>query len=96
MTTDPPINNRVGGEEISEPIEGAERPGGSVVGLAEPPDGVLVGEDVPPENEADRIESDTIDRTANTLKGYAPYHEWSDAERREKAIELIRLIEGGG
>jgi hypothetical protein len=59
--------------------------------MSEPPEGVLVGEDVPRENEQHEIDEVLIEAVMATLKVRGkPYTDMNDAELEEKAVEAIR------
>lgn len=58
--------------------------------LAEPPEGVLSGEDVPHESEPEEYERNTIDRIVGVLKSREQYHGRPDDELREIAREKFR------
>lgn len=57
--------------------------------MSEPPEGAIVGEDVPRENE--EYSQTLIERAKNALKVEAQvYREMSDDELEERAVELLR------
>jgi hypothetical protein len=59
--------------------------------MAEPPDGVLSGEDVPRENEQHDIDETLIEEVMAMLKGRGkPYSNMNETELEEKAVETIR------
>lgn len=58
-------------------------------GLSKPPEGVLVGESVPVENDRYEIEESKIEEVAAQLKAHPTFGTASESERREKAIELL-------
>lgn len=58
--------------------------------LAEPPEGVLVGESVPRENEQDDIEQAAIEEMVGLLKTRPAYRAKSDSELREIAKEKLQ------
>lgn len=58
--------------------------------LSDPPEGVLAGEDVPVENQAEEFTEAEIQRVEAALKKRGePYLSMSDSELREKARERI-------
>lgn len=57
--------------------------------LAEPPEGVIAGDSVPRENDADDIEQQFIDEMVGLLKTHQAYVGKSDAELREIAKEKL-------
>jgi len=58
--------------------------------LAEPPEGVLAGENVPVENESDDLNENEIQEIIGMLKIRGePYTEMKRYELREKAIDII-------
>jgi len=64
-------------------------------GMAEPPEGVISGESVPVENEAENINESEIQEIVGLLKSRGPpYTEMSESELRDKAGEIIH--ETGG
>lgn len=58
----------------------------------EPPEGVLAGEDVPRENEEEKIEYAKIVEVANALKATDKYYTYNRSERIEKAKELLQKV----
>lgn len=62
-------------------------------GMGEPPEGAIVGESVPVENDRDEIEESLIEECMGTMKGHPAYHGLSDDELREKAIEYLQKKE---
>lgn len=72
----------------------AERGGRSNNPLSKPPEGAVVGEDVPRENEQLEVEDSKIEEAMNALKTRGePYMSMDESELREKAIEIIRAGE---
>jgi len=64
--------------------------------IAEPPEGVLAGEDVPMENLKQEFERERIERMMATLKTLGkPFTTMQEAELRGKAVERLRKINGG-
>lgn len=69
----------------------------NVMGLSEPPEGVLAGESVPPENteaenEFERVEVETM---MGVLKGRGrPFTTMGDSELEERSREYLRKLEG--
>lgn len=59
------------------------------VGLTEPPEGALVGESVPVENDEEEIAEGLIEECIGLLKTRPGYAKLSDEELREKAIERL-------
>lgn len=59
-------------------------------GLAEPPEGAIAGENVPVENDEDRIKEAAVDAVAGEMKAMSGYSELGDGELQEKARELLR------
>jgi hypothetical protein len=62
-------------------------------GLAEPPEGAIVGENVPVENDQEDIDEATVDAVAGELKAKPGYSELTETELREKAREFLRNLE---
>lgn len=61
--------------------------------LAEPPEGVIAGEDVPSENQKEQMKEKAIQETIAVLKSRGPpFTEMSEDELREKAIEKIKEL----
>lgn len=58
--------------------------------LAEPPEGVIAGEDVHRGSEPDEYERNAVDRVVAALKERPGYHERSDDELREIATEKLQ------
>jgi len=59
--------------------------------MAEPPEGVLAGENVPRENEQHDIDETLIEEVMAMLKGRGePYINMNETELEEKAVETIR------
>jgi len=58
--------------------------------LAEPPEGVLVGESVPRENQQAELEEHAVQRLAAALKTRPRYRDYSEAERLEIAREKLQ------
>ena len=61
----------------------------NVIGLSKPPEGVLVGESVPPENESAAIDQAKVERVTSILKTDPRYAGRTEAEREEAARRLI-------
>jgi len=60
-------------------------------GLAEPPEGVIAGESVPPESEPDNYDEAMIQQIEGLLKARGePYTGMNSSELRERAIETVR------
>jgi len=58
--------------------------------LVEPPEAVIIGEDVPLENQEEDMEEAEIEEAMATLKSIGtPYTTMSEDELREFAIELL-------
>lgn len=63
-------------------------------GMAEPPEGAIVGESVPRENETEDRRREMVDRVVGELKGHPAFRGRSDSELRELARERVeRLME---
>lgn len=61
--------------------------------FAEPPEGVIVGEDVPLENQEEQFEEKRIQEVMGTLKSIGkPYSTMSESELREEAVERLHEI----
>lgn len=59
-------------------------------GLSKPPEGALVGENVPVENQQVQFEDSEIERLMGKLKSRGkPYIDMGDRELEEKAINLL-------
>jgi len=57
--------------------------------MAEPPEGVIAGESVPPGSEPDNYDEKIIKQVMHELKARSPvFKQMSDTELREKAIEF--------
>lgn len=65
---------------------------GTSAAMAEPPEGALVGENVPVENDEDGFEEAMIQEMIARLKTYETYHGRSDDELREIAIDKLQEI----
>jgi len=60
-------------------------------GLAEPPDGAVVGESVPRENEITDMEKSIVSELVGIMKSKGePFVSMSDKELREKAVEKLQ------
>lgn len=59
-------------------------------GLAEPPEGVVAGEDVPRENELTEREEALVDATFGRVKNHHRFLEWSDSDVREWVVNKLR------
>lgn len=59
-------------------------------GLSEPPEGAIVGESVPRENERNEAEEAAITELAGLLKAYPAYRGRSESELREIAREKLQ------
>lgn len=60
-------------------------------GLSEPPEGAIIGEDVPLENQEEEIKQSTIEELVGRLKLKGkPYAEMSHYELEERARELVK------
>lgn len=67
---------------------------GTNYALSKPPEGALVGEDVPRENELDDWDETLIQRIEALLKSHGdPYVSMSDAEIREQAINKLQKLD---
>jgi len=63
--------------------------------LAEPPEGVLEGEDVPAESAPDSYDEQLIEQAAHAIKTRGePFTSMSDSELRERAINLLQRCGG--
>lgn len=62
-------------------------------GLREPPEGALVGENVPVENDATEIEQGLIEELATYLGRRPEYAQYDRARRTEIAKEKLREIQ---
>lgn len=62
---------------------------GTNQGLAKPPAGVLAGENVPRENEADEQVQAAIEEMVGLMKGHPAYQDKSDDELQEAAKEKL-------
>lgn len=60
------------------------------VGLSEPPEGALVGESVPRENEEDEVSQAAIEKLAGRLKAHPRFTGRSDAELEAEARRILR------
>lgn len=62
--------------------------------FAEPPEGVVAGENVPVENQEVQFEEKKIQEAMGKLKSIGvPFSEMSESELREKAIERLEEME---
>lgn len=59
------------------------------LGIREPPEGAIVGESVPVENDRDRLDEGRVAELAGVLKAHPAYHGRSDSELREIAREKL-------
>jgi hypothetical protein len=66
---------------------------GAVDGLAEPPEGVVSGESVPRENEAEGTREAEIQRMVGVLKARQEYQGYTDQDLREVAERIRRRTE---
>lgn len=65
------------------------------VGHAPPPEGVLVGESVPRENEQTEHDEAHLQQVMNRMKAHGkPYRERTESELRERAIRLLETYGG--
>lgn len=63
------------------------------LGMAEPPEGAIVGEDVPRENE-DGYDEAVIQEMVGILRSLGrPYIDMNKAEIRERAVDKLRKLE---
>lgn len=62
---------------------------GDSAGLAEPPEGAIVGETVPAENAEERLDQAAIEEMVGVLKTHPAYAEYSDVELTEIAKEKL-------
>jgi hypothetical protein len=60
--------------------------------MATPPEGVVTGEDVPRENEADDLFLATVARVAGWLKAHPEFQGRSESELRELAIRYTERM----
>lgn len=61
-------------------------------GLAEPPEGVISGEDVPVENQLDEFDEKSIQECIGIMKTRGePYTSMADSELREKSREILDI-----
>jgi len=60
-----------------------------VKGLSKPPEGVVVGESVPRENDERQLKNSLVDRLAHEMKAHPAYRDMTDGERRELAAEKL-------
>jgi len=65
----------------------------TVHGLSEPPEGAIVGESVPQENEQDDHRQALVERVKGQLKGHPRFQGRSDAELEEAARHYVRQME---
>lgn len=64
----------------------------SNAGLAEPPEGVISGENVPQGSEPDNYDEALLQKVEGLLKSRgSPYTEMGESELREKAIKTVRM-----
>jgi hypothetical protein len=63
---------------------------GSQRAMARPPEGAIVGEDVPKENELEEYERTMIDENVSRLKSHPRFNGWDENEIREKVIEQMQ------
>ena len=63
-------------------------------GLAEPPEGALVGESVPRENEEDDRHEQEIEELVGLMKGHPAYSDLSETEIEEAARRKVKHIHG--
>jgi hypothetical protein len=60
--------------------------------LSRPPEGVIAGDDVPIENQADEIEEMAVDRVVGLLKQRPGYREKPEDKLREDAKEILSEV----
>lgn len=60
--------------------------------MATPPEGVVTGENVPRENEADDLFLATVDRVAGRLKAHPAFQGRSESELQELAIRYTERV----
>lgn len=58
--------------------------------LSEPPEGAIVGESVPRENERGDRERQAIEAMMGALKTRPEFHDWSESELREEAVDRLQ------
>lgn len=62
-------------------------------GLSEPPEGALVGESVPRENEEEDRYEQKVQEAVGIMKTMPAYQDLSDDELRERAEERMKEVE---